>query len=585
VLVQATGTLVVSPGGSVLAYRNDERTCVPADMVRSLETRTHRALGGAVHDHVRTIFIDLGELEAGLADWVFPDRDGIHPLTTILRQAAFGAAQSLLGSWKRDAVTRDKGLVELQRTLERLQLTPLPPSVKIRVSEGYAYYGLHPETYAVAATRFAAEQRPSRTVCLGIRSIGTSLSAVVGAALDSAGVQVQLHTVRPHGHPFDRQLHLDGVLRDALRAAASDSHFAVVDEGPGLSGSSFTSVVRALGELGVAASRIALFPSWRADPAALRSDEARRVWSTTCAYTADAGAAGFGVDEIAGPGSVDFSGGAWRPHLLGDGSRAWPAVQPQHEVAKARVPDRGCIVRFAGLGRYGASKLERAERLAAGGFGVRPGALQSGYLTLPFVAGQPCTRATPDLVDRIADHIAFVVGAFPATRSPSVDELEHMTTTNIGLGLEGAPVPDLARFRGPLGDAPCAAIDGRMLPHEWIDTGSAGYWKVDALDHHADHFFPGIQDAAWDIAAAAFEFGLEPAAVDRLVTRYASASGDRGVRVRLPFYDLAYPAFRLGYATLARGSVQGTPDADRFDAVIARCVTRLRERVNLPSAP
>src|SRR5206468_499946 len=155
----------------------------------------------------------------------------------------------------------------------------------------------------------------------------------------------------------------------------------------------------------------------------------------------------------------------------------------------------------------------------------------------------------------IADHIAFVVRAFPATRSPAVEELENLTTTNIGLGLKGAPIPDLARFRAPLADAPCAAIDGRMFPHEWIDTGSDGYRKVDALDHHADHFFPGIQDAGWDIAAAAFEFGLEPAAVDRLVTRYAGASGDRAVRSRLPFYDLAYPAFRLGYATLARGSV------------------------------
>ena len=52
-----------------------------------------------------------------------------------------------------------------------------------------------------------------------------------------------------------------------------------------------------------------------------------------------------------------------------------------------------------------------------------------------------------------------------------------------------------------------------------------------------------------------------------------------------PFYDLAYPAFRLGYATLARESLKGTADAVRFERVIARCLERLRERVTLPSVP
>ena len=60
-------------------------------------------------------------------------------------------------------------------------------------------------------------------------------------------------------------------------------------------------------------------------------------------------------------------------------------------------------------------------------------------------------------------------------------------------------------------------------------------------------------------------FSLERAAVERLITRYAAASGDHDVGVALPFYNLAYPAFRLGYATLARESLKGTPDAVRFE--------------------
>ena len=49
------------------------------------------------------------------------------------------------------------------------------------------------------------------------------------------------------------------------------------------------------------------------------------------------------------------------------------------------------------------------------------------------------------------------------------------------------------------------AIDGRMLPHEWLETRMA-IVKADALDHHDDHFFPGCQDIAWDIAGASVEW-------------------------------------------------------------------------------
>jgi hypothetical protein len=65
-------------------------------------------------------------------------------------------------------------------------------------------------------------------------------------------------------------------------------------------------------------------------------------------------------------------------------------------------------------------------------------------------------------------------------------------------------------------------LDGRMLPHEWLIT-EAGYKKTDALDHHDDHFFPGAQDIAWDLAGAAVEFRMSP---DALVDRYLREQRD-----------------------------------------------------------
>ena len=50
-------------------------------------------------------------------------------------------------------------------------------------------------------------------------------------------------------------------------------------------------------------------------------------------------------------------------------------------------------------------------------------------------------------------------------------------------------------------EAPACAMDNRMFPHEWLATRRS-YIKTDGTDHHDDHFYPGPQDIAWDLAAS-----------------------------------------------------------------------------------
>jgi hypothetical protein len=125
------------------------------------------------------------------------------------------------------------------------------------------------------------------------------------------------------------------------------------------------------------------------------------------------------------------------------------------------------------------------------------------------------------------------------------------------------------------------ALDGRMLLHEWIRTPD-GYLKTDAIDHHQDHFFPGCQDIAWDVAAAALELGLDGKPRHELVTRYRSLSGDHTITSRIPAYAVFYLAFRLGYATLARSVLGQDPDADRFAAAAGRYARLLRRELRDP---
>ena len=102
-----------------------------------------------------------------------------------------------------------------------------------------------------------------------------------------------------------------------------------------------------------------------------------------------------------------------------------------------------------------------------------------------------------------------------------------------------------------------------MQAHEWVRTETT-FLKVDALDHHADHFFPGTQDPAWDLAAMEAEFRLDPERSRSLIDSYRTLSDDRDVHHRLPYHRLAYAAFQIGYAAFARQSLGNTPEGCRF---------------------
>src|SRR5262245_25776953 len=140
--------------------------------------------------------------------------------------------------------------------LPPLRQPPLPERILMRQPEGYLHYAVYPETYRVAARRMVG---PVAGV-IGIRSIGTSLAAMVAA---SAGIGA-MASLRPRGEPYDRRIVADDGLTCLMRD--SQGAIAVVDEGPGLSGSSFLAVVDWLEQHGVASRRIQLFPSHNGAP-------------------------------------------------------------------------------------------------------------------------------------------------------------------------------------------------------------------------------------------------------------------------------------------------------------------------------
>lgn len=57
----------------------------------------------------------------------------------------------------------------------------------------------------------------------------------------------------------------------------SDYWFLVIDEGPGLSGSSICGTLEKLLKIGIAAEKIVIFPSWNPDVNRFVSEKAKNV--------------------------------------------------------------------------------------------------------------------------------------------------------------------------------------------------------------------------------------------------------------------------------------------------------------------
>src|SRR4051812_17665560 len=331
----------------MLAYREDGRDVETHRELARLMRRA--ATAGDGRDAALTCLIEIGMFEAAVVDALSPERDGWERIRAKARGATLEAARA----WLAAGSPTPFDATAVSAALDRLGSTPLPPAATLRVPEGFAYYALYPETYVESARILHEDYAPTRACVIGLRSIGTTLAAVVHAALESRGCAAWSCTLRPREHPFARDVRLGDTLADALRAeAARGAIFLVVDEGPGLSGSSFASAAEALSQIGVPSHRVVFLSSWDPSPGQLNSAAGQRAWSAHRRITVDATSIGISPGAFDTSGVVDYSAGKWRPAVYDD-EREWPAIVPAHERWKVHVPAAERLLKFVGLGRFG----------------------------------------------------------------------------------------------------------------------------------------------------------------------------------------------------------------------------------------
>ncbi len=537
-------------------------------------------------DGLRSVLIFAGQIEQAVSD-----RERKTAADAELEAVAIQLTDNLARFFCQRFLASDEfeGKAILLAALERMaRIIERHPQLgeesgAVKIPEGYAFYALFPEQYCVTALDWARQRsKQSEALVVGLRSIGTSLSAVVKETLCQIGWRASRFTVRPGGHPFRRQLSLDVVPK------GRDIPILIVDEGPGLSGSSMAAVAEAF--LSAGCSDISFLPGHGNEPGAL-SPSVQEVWRRVPRYVTPLQNVSWkglslerclleAAEELCGgvcERIEDISGGQWQKLVRTDGVK--PISPPQFERMKFLCTMRNgqsVLWKFAGLhgGTDGCTAsqttLARLSGIADAGYTPRPLGVSHGFVATSWLQGERLSRSDakdPSLLTRIGNYIV------DAARPPlaftenqiAVERMAEMLYCNAKESLgEDFAEKLLALKEGAVeAEAEFPYGAGLLAPHDWRRTAYGTVFKVDAEGHFADHTLIGEQSVLWDIAGARVEWDLDARACDVLLEAIES----RGMRVdpgALAFYLAAYSAFRVGL--LSMGILQ-TPEERQKDCI------------------
>ncbi len=594
----------------MIVYGDPEVTDRASCFIRALHLRLKRLRAEDLTE-LRTFTILAGALEQGLAD---APNDAV-PIETLLasRQLTDAAARAFVRTWFKCGsprrLTPDSDPTQTTKRLEELigwLRVPEDLQFRIQTPEGFQFHALFPEHYCVTAAAWAEQHLDKgQVLIIGLRSIGTTLSALVCQTLKRLGGDAVRITVRPSGHPFERTVVLPEFANPNI------VHALIVDEGPGISGSSMAAVARALEQHGVRS--IFFFPGHSNEPGSEASDPTRAVWNriprltvplselrwngrTLDAELLDQSRGLFnphnGNDHLTPatafihhhalnalltpqpndehvhslPDVHDCSGGLWRQFAFLSESY-WPPVAASFERMKFRCRDaNGNLVlwKFAGFAespfvRSGSDTIwKRMNRLADQGFTVRPLQLVHGFIAMPWVEGLRLTMA-----DAIDPHVQERIGQYlVAASEPPLSAVEHSLAVtrlsdlifwNTKEALGEAAAIETQRWI-PAAHAVFgipSAGDGHLAPHEWIFAAeSEQLLKLDCEGHFGDHTAVGPQPILWDVAGALIEWGLDRQNAAPFFHALEHARIDVSSEA-LQFYLLGYAAFRMGLMSIA----------------------------------
>jgi hypothetical protein len=558
-------------GLNLLVFRGEQRHVCGHKLKAELAEQLWLLCGDNSRERLIRALLRAGELECGLGD---ANGDAAGPAEFLTdriadallqreRESSFLAPQFQSSNFH----LADFRNFSFQALLETARDLPVIEQLSIATPEGFAYYALHPLAYADVLDQISGSE--DRLLVVGIRSIGTTLSAVMAAAARRQGIKAERLTVRPQGHPYDRTAEFSPRQWAAIEQyASSGAAFAVVDEGPGLSGSSFLAVAEALEQAGVQREKIILVSSHAPNIDALCAVDAARRWRRfrCVAIAAEARRPANAADFI--------GGGKWRSRTFASQSEwraSWTSFERLKYVSSTEHENRR-LHKFSGLGHYGDAVFQRELKVAVAGFGPMPRRESDGFVSYPWIFHQRTSSrslAAEDLsssiLARMAEYCAFRLLSFRIELG-ELNALQHMAEHNLReLGLD---LPVELRLEHPV------IADGRMQPHEWLVANEGRLLKTDSGSHGDDHFFPGPTDIAWDLAGAIVEWQMSEQQVRAFIDLYRCASGD-DPSARIGGFIKAYAVFRAAYCMMAANAMRGSDEETRLQCAAGIYRTQL----------
>lgn len=555
-------------------------------------------------ERARLLLVGAGQLEQGVLDAGHPRGRSATRLTRAAARLFLAAREGEVSRAAPAYRALRCALAETGRELGEARC-------EIRVPEGFAWYALYPDSYAQTAETWAARRKAN--VCpvsvLGLRSIGTTLAAVVAEALICRGYTIaSLASVRPEGPAFSRRVRLPADFVPGDRAI-------IVDEGPGLSGSSMAAAGDALSAIGVQRQCIYFFAGRSTGPGNAGGKHVRGWWSLSrvlstpleatlvCGATipdALASHAEHHLGATEGP-AQPFGAGAWRQK---SGHAKLPrAAAPFLETPKMLVQAKdgsALLYKFSGFALAGVQRvlpnghaLQRVSRLAESRLTIAPLGSIHGWLAFPWMEGKRLVRRDGS-GDFVETTLAGVIGTTagdgmePLEACAAVTRIEDalMATSRARLRQQSLieRAAEAERERVVRSVEPVYA-DGRLAPHEWIRLPDGRILKTDACGHDCDHTWVGRQSLAWDIAGAEIDWQLDDAGSAALREAVGRRVGVHYSDATIAFYRAGYSAFRA--ALSAHSAVQARArggDARPFvsarlwyEAMLARSIARLRD--------
>jgi hypothetical protein len=548
-------------GMNLLVFREDQRRASGQELKAALTAQLEQACGHGSQEAILDALLLAGELECGVADGACGAARTCELLTDRIADAL------LPGAPEASVDNPDFQKPNFQNLIEDAQALPTFEQLSISTPEGFAYYALHPLAYADVMREIPACES---LLVVGIRSIGTTLSAMAAAAARARGISVERITVRPQGHPYNRSAEFTSDQMITVgKAISCGANFAVVDEGPGLSGSSFLAVAEALERAGATKEKILLVSSHAPNVDALCANDVARRWRRFRCVPVEA--------EARRPSqAVEFiSRGQWRSRLIGNDSE-WPASWTSFERLKylsSAGHNEPRMFKFAGLGHYGEVVFERERRIGAAGFGPMPRAESDGFVSYRWIEGRPLSASdlSSEILVRLAEYCAFRLQAF-SLELGDITGLQQMADHNLReLGMD-LHVELCLKY-------PVIA-DGRMQPHEWLLSNEGKLLKTDSGSHGDDHFFPGPTDIAWDLASAIIEWQMNEKQTMEFLDHYCHVSRD-DASARIDGFIKAYAAFRSAYCLMAANAMSESDEQTRlqraangYRAVLAKMQAR-----------